>query len=118
MRKIGYLTRVEGGDSIVSVLLFNNKKKSGPANRSVRVNPPKTGSGLSLHEIARGVLGDASAIGRASPVCTARKHKHNGGDCQDNDKRDDFSEQFEHNCFVLLNFLYRGEVFLPCPPRG
>lgn len=38
MRKIGYLTLVEGRDSIVSVLLIDSKKKSGPTYGSVRVN--------------------------------------------------------------------------------
>ena len=60
---------------------------------------PKTGRRLSLHEIARGVLGDASAICRAGVMGAACHHEHNGSDNQDNDKSDDFSEQFNHNAF-------------------
>ena len=59
-------------------------------DQSARI--PKTGRRLSLHEIARGVLGDASAIGRAGVMGAACNHEHDGNDYQDNDERDDFSE--------------------------
>lgn len=65
-------------------------EKSGAVDDSAYI--PRQGRRLTLHEIACGVLCDASTIGRAGVVRATRYHEHDGGDNQYNDECDDFSE--------------------------